>query len=543
MNGGGIGPDEIGAMADSHPGAAAWHNLADGSDLDFHTWDTQSNRLARGLAEDGLGQGERVVIAIGPEEPFPWLIAYAAVHRANAIAVPVNTRLAGPELHAILAHAEPTVILASSGAGGGVPWSDLVGEVARLRVATTTERGGGSIDWSELFHHDGSALSRRPDADRSRDPMDIMYTSGTTGTPKAVVVRYGPRQVGRRPEWNGLGFVTASPFSTTSGALLIYGPMSAGLSGLYLPHFDAGQWLSVIEDRRPVASFIVPAMAQLIVAHPRFAEADLSSLAALTIGGAPVARATLKRLGERLPQADVLVGYGLTEFGAVTRSPSGDKGAHLGSAGRPLPGIEVRIVDGHGDEVPRGQVGEITARGTEPHREYYREPAATRQTWQDGWLVSGDLGYLDDDGFLWVTGRTKDLIIRGGHNIAPGEVEEALFAHTAVVEAVVAGIPHDVLGEDVGAWVVLQDGSDITAAHLRDFLLERLADYKVPRNLHIVSSLPRNAAGKVIKRELGIAPSSDPAARSLGAQYPRPGAGRGSSPPADRGVPPPRDSR
>ena len=145
--------------------------------------------------------------------------------------------------------------------------------------------------------------------------------------------------------------MTASPFSTTSGALLVYGPMSGGLSGWYLPHFDAGRWLSLIEDRRPVAAFIVPAMAQLIVAHPRFDHADLSSLAAVTIGGAPIARATLQRLGQRLPRADILVGYGLTEFGAVTRSPSGDRGRHLGSAGRPLPGVEIRIVDDDGGEV------------------------------------------------------------------------------------------------------------------------------------------------------------------------------------------------
>jgi acyl-CoA synthetase (AMP-forming)/AMP-acid ligase II len=325
-----------------------------------------------------------------------------------------------------------------------------------------------------------------------------------------VVVRNGTHDMaGRRAEWNGLGFVTCSPFSTTSGALLIYGPMRGGLSGWYLPHFDAGRWLSVIADRRPVASFLVPAMAQLIVAHPLFSEADLSSLATLTIGGAPIAQATLLRLGERAPQADILVGYGLTEFGAVTRSPSGDNGRHLGSAGRPMPGIELRLVDGNDDGVAQGQLGEITVRGTEPQREYYKAQMATRQVWRDGWLYSGDLGYLDDDGFLWITGRTKDLIIRGGHNIAPSEIEEALFAHPAVVEAVVAGIPHDVLGEDVGAWVVLADGSHASVTDLRAFLLARLADYKVPRQLRIVSRLPRNAAGKVMKRELEIPSSPD----------------------------------
>jgi acyl-CoA synthetase (AMP-forming)/AMP-acid ligase II len=164
--------------------------------------------------------------------------------------------------------------------------------------------------------------------------------------------------------------------------------------------------------------------------------------------------------------------------------------------------VEIRVVDDDGNAVAPGQVGEITVRGTEPARQYFKEEAATGQTWRRGWLCSGDLGYLDEDGFLWITGRIKDLIIRGGHNIVPGEVEEALFAHPAVVEAAVAAIPHDVLGEDVGAWVVMRDGSDVDATDLRAFLLERLADYKVPRSLQVVDRLPRNAAGKVVAHEL-----------------------------------------
>jgi acyl-CoA synthetase (AMP-forming)/AMP-acid ligase II len=489
-------------MATAHRREVAWVNLADGSELTFGEWDAAANRLAGGLATHGLVPEDRVVVAINPDEPLTWLTTYLAVHRAGAVAVPLNTRLAPPELRAILAHAEPAAVLASDSTENGDPWAELVAGVAGLRVTATTgdgERGprsdGLPIDLATLSDPDSSP----PDRAGVAGWTDIMYTSGTTGRPKGVLVHQDSQPPARRtPPWSGLGFLTASPFSTTSGALLVTGPMSGGLTGWYLPRFDADGWLSLVAQLRPVAAFIVPAMAQLLVSHPGFDDADLSGLAALTIGGAPVARATLERLGQRVTGGDVLVGYGLTEFGAVTRVPSGDRGRHLGSAGVPLPGVEIRIADEVGADVGDGLVGEITVRGQGSARQYYRDGSATQRTWRDGWLSTGDLGYRDGDGFLWITGRSKDIIIRGGHNVVPGEVEEILYRHPSVVEAVVAGIPHDVLGEDVGAWVVLREGSTTTADDLRTLLLGQLAGYKVPRRLHLVDALPRNAAGKVV---------------------------------------------
>lgn len=271
------------------------------------------------------------------------------------------------------------------------------------------------------------------------------------------------------------------------------------------PRFDPGRWIAEVERARPVAAFVVPAMVELIVGVPEFETADLSSLAAVTIGSAPIAWATLRRFGARLT-GDVLCGYGMTEFGAVTAMPMGDGDRHLGSVGLPLPGVEVRIVGPDGAAAAPGEVGQVTIGGSRRPRAYLEDADATSRTWVDGWLLSGDLGYLGEDGYLWIVGREKELIIRGGHNVVPGEVEAALFEHPAVAEAAVTGVAHPVLGEDVAAWVVLRRPAAVE--ELQAFLRSRLADYKVPRRITVIDALPRNESGKVLKSQLG--PRSEP---------------------------------
>ena len=491
-------PELLAELAQAFPAAVAWRNLADGSEITFDEWHRRSNRLARGFLEHGLRRGERVGLLIGDDEPLEWLVSYQGIHKAGAVAVPLLARLGPSELARILSHAGASVVLC-----GEV--HDEVCSVVRTVVST---RSGGTTRLDDFLSTDEADPRQvlRPD-----DIADIIYTSGTTGRPKGVVVRHGGLSTtGRVPSaFSGLGFISSSPFATTSGSLLVCAPMRSGFSGWFL-RFDPDRWIASVERERPVAGFLVPAMVELIVASPRFGTADLSSLAVITIGSAPIATATLRRFGAGLPSAEILCGYGLTEFGAVTAMPLGDGGAHLGSVGLPLPGVELRIVDSGGTTLAPGEVGQVVIGGSRAPRSYLGDPDGTECSWVDGWLSSGDLGCVDADGHLWIVGRQKEIIIRGGHNVAPGEVEAALFEHPAVSEAAVRGVTHPVLGEDVAAWVALRRPA--STDELRSFLLSRLADYKVPRRITVVDTLPRNASGKVVKSALvaGDEPRSSP---------------------------------
>ena len=495
-------------MAAAYPDETAYRNVGDDTAITFDRWERRSNRLARGLAARGVARGDRVVICMESDHVLHWIVTYSAVHKLGAVAVPLNNRLSAPELRGIAEHAEVATVVTSGSYGATV--GPLVGSVPSLSLVATVGGPGfaGAVDVDDLMAGDDGPIQAPLGAD---DLADVMYTSGTTGRPKGVAVRHGQvaRFPNQLPEWRGTGWLTASPVFTFAGLGFIHNPMKAGMTVLHLPTFDAGRWLGIVERERPRIAFVVPAMAQLLIHHPRFATADLTSLQRLVLGSAPLAPNTLRILQERLPGADVLNSYGMTEGGNATFSMDPEAArSRPGAVGRPTPPVEVRIVDDDGRDLPTGEVGEVLTRNPDGHREYYRDPEATARQWAGGWLHTGDLGRLDADGYLYIVGRKKEMIVRGGMNVYADDVEAVLQAHPDVLEAAVVGVPHDVLGEDVAAYVVLRPGTPTTPETVIEFAGRNLADYKVPRRVMAVGELPRNAGGKVVKARLGADPSA-----------------------------------
>ena len=494
--------DQLSLMAEHFPDECAYLDVSAARGITFAEWDRDSDRLAQGLMDAGVPKGDRVAIYISSEEVLEWIVAYAAVHKAGAVAVPTNTRVAPRELRYLLDHSG--AVAAFAGKAEAPKLAEELPYLPNLRWITTTADPPtpGFNAWLSTGISDGPHIRATVEAN---DVADIMYTSGTTGRPKGVVVRHSNVAMvpNGLPRWTGEGWLHASPLFTFAGIASIYNPMKLGMTGMYQPRFDAGAWLQHVEERKPTAVFLVPAMAQLLLTHPGFSQADLSSIRLASLGSAPLAPDVMRRLQEKMPEAWVSNNWGMTEAGsAYCVLPPDEASRRIGSVGKPVPPVELRVIDEDGSPLAAGEVGELLVSNPGMEREYFNDPDATASTWRDGWLHTGDLARLDEDGYLYVVGRKKDVIIRGGNNIHAGDVEAVLMEFPGVQEAAVAGVPHPVLGEDVVAWIVGAPGAQLDRDDVRGFLIPRLSDYKIPREINFVAELPRNATGKVLKHVL-----------------------------------------
>jgi acyl-CoA synthetase (AMP-forming)/AMP-acid ligase II len=420
-----------------------------------------------------------------------------AAHRAGAAAVPVNARYADREIAHVFADCAPRVVV-SAGAQ-----LDRAVALAAADVRVTTLDAVAALDDSPY------------DVPVTDDDLaDVFYTSGTTGLPKGVASTHANTTAGMRPLRDGGVILHAIPLSTFTG---VHGgvvtPLRLGLTAVVLPAFDTARFAAVMEETHAQSLLMVPAQIALLLDAGVLSGRDTSSVRTVMFGGAPTPPTTVEALAAAFPNAVLLNGYGLTEAGgSICVLPPGEASKRPGSVGKPLPGVEVKVADEDGNELPAGEVGQILLRIAAGRRSYFGDEAATAQTWRDGWVQSGDLGRLDEDGFLYVVGRTKDMIIRGGYNVYAVEVESALHEHPDVLEAAVVGVDHRVLGQDVCAVIRQREGTaplDLDA--VRAFLEHRLADYKRPRRLEVrTDPLPRNAMGKLdknaIRASLGPAP-------------------------------------
>ncbi len=505
--------DQLRLMAERHPDEAAYRVVGEGQ-LTFAEWDRDSNRLARGLTALGVRRGDRVAVQLEGTNGLRWVTTYCAAHKAGAAIVPLDARLSGNEVARMVAHARVSVLV------GDEERADAAVELARagdgpLRwVVDATRRAGDAdgegdgdgeaprVPWARALDEDGSEYQVEVGAE---DLADVLFTSGTTGKPKAVAIRHANASAvpNGEPPWSGERWLHASPQSTFAGVSFVFSPMKLGMTSVYLPRFDADRWFDVVEEERPIAVFLVPAMVQLLLVHPRFETADLSFVQLCSVGSAPLSPSAVDRLQAKMPDALVSNNYGMTEAGSVyCLMPKGEAVRRPGSVGKPVPPAEVRCVDDAGAEVPVGSLGRIELRIPGRPREYLDDPEATASTWVDGWLRTGDIGRLDEDGYLYISGRAKDVIIRGGHNIHAVDVENVVATHPDVAEVAVIGVPHEVLGEDLVGVVVPRPGSAPDADSLRAHALGQLAAYKVPRRWELVEALPRNSAGKVLKNQL-----------------------------------------
>ncbi|MCW2786682.1 MAG: putative AMP-binding enzyme [Marmoricola sp.] len=461
-------------------------------------------RFATVLADGGVEHGDRVAY-LGLNDPAILEALFAAAH-LGAVLVPLNFRLTGPELAFMIEDAGVHTLLVDE---QHAPVIDSVREGLSVRRFVHVAAGSTTEGWE-----DGDALiaDAIPLACRvpvsAEDPAVIMYTSGTTGYPKGAVLTHANLW------WHNIGVVLALDVAHDDVSLVCAPMFHIGAlnvttistwikGGRLVIHrgFDAQVVLDDLEREGVTTMFGVPVMCDALSSLPGFAEADLSALRLIITGGAPVPIALIRRFQER--GVDLAQGYGLTEAAPVASFLTAENAERkLGSAGRPLLLCDMRIVDAGGAPVAAGIQGEIEVRGPSVTVGYWNNPEATAKTMNGSWLRTGDGGHLDDEGFVFIADRLKDMVITGGENVYPAEVESVLFEHPAIAEVAVIGTDDPKWGERVCAVVALQAGTELTLESLREFGDGRLARYKLPLQLEVVDELPRNATGKVLKTVL-----------------------------------------
>ncbi|MCX4815173.1 long-chain fatty acid--CoA ligase [Streptomyces sp. NBC_01239] len=471
------------------------------------------NRLASGLAELGVERGDVVGLLLYNRPEFLELVY--AVNRIGAVFLPLNYRLSEDEWQYILDHARARVIVTEPDFVEAVDRiaSGLTGLAHRISVDAEAPASPWASYEQLLAQHRGAFVE--PAEVEQEDLQRLMYTSGTTSRPKGVCISYGNLQAKNLAHIVHFGLTSADttlvcgPLYHVGGLdMPALGVLYAGGKVVLQRKFDAEGTLRAIQDQRVTNLWLAPAMVNAVLEVPDREAYDTTSVRFVLGGGEKTPEPVLRRIMTAFPNAWFADAYGLTE--TVSGDTFLDR-AHcltkLGSVGRPVPHTRVRIVDDTGQEAATGELGEITLRGPKVFAGYWRDEKATAAALKNGWFHTGDIGHVDEDGFLYIDDRKKDMIVSGGENIATPEVERVLYEHPAVLEAAVVGLAHPRWGEVPRAFVVFRPGAKAEPAELREFCQARLAKFKVPTHFHVVDELPRTPSGKVLKRNLRDLPT------------------------------------
>src|SRR3954451_13484273 len=466
--------------------------------LTYSALDEAVGRAAGLLRARGIGPGDRIGLQL-PNVPYFPIVYYGAL-RIGAVVVTMNPLLKAREVAYYLEDSDARLLVAWPGfaeaAEGGA--GETGAECLLTQPGEFEQALGGVEPVTDV-------------ADRADDdPAVIIYTSGTTGSPKGAALMHSTLTSGAA---SARELVDISPEDVTVATLPLFhvfgmnSVMNACLvnGGLLtlLPRFEPGKVLELIERDGATVFAGVPTMFSALLNHPERESHDTGSLRLCISGGAAIPVEVLRGFDEAFG-ATILEGYGLSETTGMGSFNLPDRERKPGSIGVPIGGTEMKVVDDDGNEAPQGEPGEIVMRGPLVMSGYWNREDATADVMRDGWFHTGDIATVDEDGYFFIVDRKKDLVIGGGYNVYPREIEEVFYEHPAVREAAVLGVAHDELGEEVAAAVALKDGEQATPEELRDFLKQRVAAYKYPRAVWIIDELPKGPTGKILKREIEV---------------------------------------
>jgi long-chain acyl-CoA synthetase len=484
--------------------------------LDYSDLQEAAGRVTSLLSSFGVAPGDRVAVMLPNIPAFP--IAFYGALGAGAVVVPMNPLLKSREVEFYLADSGAKVLFA---------WYTAAGEAAKGAAASGARLV--VVDDPDMRSLLAGLFAVHVRAERADDDdAVILYTSGTTGRPKGAELTHA--NLTRNAALTASTLLGAGPGDVVMGCLPLFhvfgltcglnATVTGGGTLTLLPRFDPATALDIVARDRVTIFEGVPTMYAAMLHHPSSADADTSSLRVCVSGGAAMPVEILHGF-EKTFGCVILEGYGLSETSPVASFNHPDAERKPGSIGTPVAGVEMRLVGPDGADVPPGEVGEIAIRGHNVMKGYWGKPEATAEAIPDGWFRTGDLARVDADGYYFIVDRKKELIIRGGYNVYPREIEEVLYEHPGVAEAAVVGIPHDQLGEEVGAAVALKRGATATPEELQAYVKERVAAYKYPRHVWLEAELPKGPTGKILRREV-----RRPAA-----------AGQGTPPAAGQGTP------